>query len=90
VEEGRRNLVVRKVSRLEAPPGRSLADLAEAFLVSKQVAGVSGNTHSSHRMWLRHMVKGLGDNGPNPLAAQRYMASLRERGLIASSVHKAF
>jgi site-specific recombinase XerD len=90
VEEGRNLIVmVAKKRKAERPP-QGPADLVEAFLVSKQVAGVSSNTSTSYRMWLDDMVEGLRGNRPDPLAVQRYIASLRERGLAEGSVHKVF
>ncbi len=89
--EGRKRVVtpvVRVARRREPPPGRSLKELTEAFLVSKKVSGISANTSSSYEMWLRDMTACVGH--PDPLEVQCYISSLRERGLAEGSVHKSF
>jgi integrase/recombinase XerC len=52
------------------------------------VAGVSRNTATSYEQWLKDMTASV--SRPDPLEVQRYIASLRGRGLADSSVHKAF
>ncbi len=81
--------IVRVARRRESPPpSKSLAELTDAFVVSRKVSGVSRDTEVSYSHWLKRLAKEV--DRPDSLTVQRFLSSLRERGLSASSVHKAF
>jgi len=78
--------IVRVARRKESP--KSLAELTDAFVVSRKVSGVSRDTEVSYSHWLKRLAKEV--DHTDPLAVQRFLSSLRDRGLSASSVFKAF
>lgn len=69
---------------------QSLGELAEAFLLTKRVAGCTQATLFTYRWWLDRFHKEVGDSGADILAVRRFFAGLQERGLNASSQHQAY
>lgn len=69
---------------------QSLGELAEAFLVSKQVAGCTKSTLFTYRWWLNRFIQSVGTTTPDSLATTRFFAGLQSRGLSVSSVHQAY
>lgn len=65
-----------------------LGDLAEAFLLSKRVSGLSGRTLEAYGYWLRYFMKET-SGAVDSVAVHRFFTRLRERGLRPSSVHTA-
>jgi site-specific recombinase XerD len=71
---------------------QGLSQLAEAFFLSKQVAGCTGRTLSTYRWWLQRLVRSVGDSiaSVDPVAIQRFFSDLQTRGLSSSSLHQAY
>jgi integrase/recombinase XerC len=71
-----------------APSG--LGELAEVFLLSKRVAGVSEQTLLIYGGWLTRFTQSLGQGACDAVSVTRFFADLRARGLATSSVHQAY
>lgn len=69
---------------------QSLGELAEAFLVSKQVAGCTKSTLFTYKWWLNRFLQSVGTTTPDFLTTTRFFAGLQARGLSVSSVHQAY
>ncbi len=80
--------------KADAHPGcaRSLADLAEAFLLGKAVAGCSERTTGVYRWWLDRLRADVGDDlsALNTGTVTGFFAHLRERSPSASTLHQAY
>jgi len=69
---------------------QDLGELAEAYLVSKQVAGCTPSTLFTYKWWLDRYIRAVGTKAPDSLATMRFFADLQARGLSDSSRHQAF
>ena len=69
---------------------RGLGELAEAFLLSKQVSGCTEATLGSYRLWLRRFREGMENERPEALSIHQFFARLGERGLGPQSLHDAY
>jgi len=71
---------------------RSIANLAEAFLVSKVVGGCSERTVGVYRSWLDKFRAHVGEDPAalDSVAVVQFFIDLREHGLSASTVHQAY
>ncbi len=68
---------------------RSLGELAEAFLLSKQVSGCTEATIMTYRLWLRRF-KDTVSGKPDVLAVHQFFAKLQENGLGPQSLHQGY
>ena len=66
-----------------------LGELAEAFLLSKQVSGCTSATLDAYRRWLLLFRQEVGEV-VDAVSVRRFFSSLQERGLSHSSVHQAY
>lgn len=67
---------------------RSLGELAEAFLLSKQVSGCTEATLASYRLWLRRFREDAGSSSrADALSIHRFFAGLQTHGLGPQSLH---
>lgn len=88
-----------KISPPHKPAGTSLQPtkgsvqplnaLAEAFCLSKRVAGCTQATLDIYRLWLVRFCAHVGDH-LDGLTVQRFFADLVAQGLSASRVHQAY
>ena len=69
---------------------RSLGELAEAFLLSRQVSGCTDATLGSYRLWLRRFQEAVGLTSLGPLVIHHFLARLQERELGPQSLHDVY
>src|SRR3990170_385970 len=71
---------------------QSLGQLAEAFLLTKQVSGCTAGTLLTYRWWLHRLVHFVGDSiaSVDPISIQRFFSTQQSRGLSTSSLHQAY
>jgi len=71
---------------------QSLGQLAEAFLLTKQVSGCTAGTLLTYRWWLHRLVHFVGDSiaSVDPVSVQRFFSTQQARGLSSSSLHQAY
>lgn len=74
---------------MERQVAHSLGELAEAFLLSKRVSGLSQKTLEVYGAWLKQFNSQAG-NQVDTLAVHRFFSGLRERGLSQTSIHQAY
>jgi len=72
----------------EKAPAHPLRDAAEAFLLTKQLAGCTADTLRTYRWWLERYL----ETGPEvgALAARTFFARLQARKLSPSRQHQAY
>ena len=70
---------------------QSVRELAQAFLLQKQVGGCSAKTVRVYSFWLERLVTAIpAVDGLDPLAVTRFFAQLRERHLKPTTLHQAY
>ena len=72
----------------EEASAHPLRAAVESFLLTKQLAGCTGDTLRTYRWWLERYLDADVDNGP--LSVRGFFAGLQGRGLSASRQHQAY